>query len=198
MTDRRAKGRAREELVLEAAGQAIAELGLANVRVADVAERADMTPGHVTYYFPSKTHLLIRAIRDSEEELVATAEAELSRIGDPWKRLDRLVELSASQGKGDPGWVLWFDVWSGAAVDPEIAKVSNELDSRWRTMLADVIQYGCHQGAFATVDPQRTAFLLSALIDGLSIQLTVGASPFTRVELLRFVRTAARAHLLPR
>ena len=43
MTTRRTKGVEREALVVRAAGQAIAERGLANVRMADVAERAGMT-----------------------------------------------------------------------------------------------------------------------------------------------------------
>ena len=69
MTARRTKGKEREELIVEAATQAIVERGLANVRIADIAERAGMTPGHVTYYFPSKIDLLMRAISASEEAL---------------------------------------------------------------------------------------------------------------------------------
>ena len=71
MTKRREKSKAREELVVDAAAQAIAERGFANVRVSDVADLAGMSPGHVTYYFPAKTDLLMRAIRQSEEALTS-------------------------------------------------------------------------------------------------------------------------------
>lgn len=80
MTERRAKGKAREELVVGAAAQVIAERGLANVRVSDVAERAGMSPGHVTYYFPSKTVLLMRAIRHSEESFSTFVDDEIRRV----------------------------------------------------------------------------------------------------------------------
>lgn len=197
VSTRRAKGRAREELVVGAAAQAIAELGLANVRVSDVAERAGMSPGHVTYYFPSKIDLLMRAIRQSEESLSDVVAEELMRIRGPWKRLERLIELSAATGPGDHGWLLWFEVWSNAALDPEVALVHDELDGRWRAILSDVIRYGCERGAFATGDPDETARLLAAMIDGLSIQLALGAAGLSRDDLLRFCRTAARALLRP-
>ncbi|MGH2539850.1 MAG: TetR/AcrR family transcriptional regulator [Actinomycetota bacterium] len=197
MTKRRAKGKAREELVVGAASQAIAELGLANVRVSDVAERAGMSPGHVTYYFPSKTDLLMQAIRQSEGSLSELVAEEIQRIRDPWKRLDKLVELSAANGPGDQGWVLWFEVWSNAALDPDVALVHDELDGRWRAILSDVIRYGCERKAFEAEDPDETARLLSALIDGLSIQLTLGSPGLSRDDLLHLCRAAARAHLGP-
>lgn len=186
------KGKEREELVIKAAGQAIAARGLANVRVSDIAEAAGMSLGHVTYYFPSKIDLLMRAIGASEESLVAEVTKSVARVRDPWKRLDKLVALSCSEGHGDPGWVLWFQVWLEAALDPEVARAQEEMDARWRGILADVIRYGVRQGAFATDDPDTSALTLSAMIDGLSIKLTLGAPGFTRAELLRLVRVAAR------
>lgn len=101
MTTRRRTGMTREALIIRAAGQAIAERGLASVRVSDVAERAGMSPGHVTYYFPSKSVLLMRAIRQREEALALELAVELETIRDPWTRLERLIELSAAQGPGD-------------------------------------------------------------------------------------------------
>lgn len=197
MTTRREARAAREELVVGAAAQAIAERGFANVRVSDVAERAGMSPGHVTYYFPAKADLLMRAIRQSEEALVAQVADELMEVPDPWERLDRLVGLSAATSHGDPGWVLWFEVWSNAALDPDIARVHDELDRRWRMIVSDVIRYGCAQGAFQTDDPEETALLLSAVIDGLSIQLTLGSTDVGRGDLLRLCQKAARALLQP-
>lgn len=183
-TGRRAKGKAREELVVEAAAKAIAELGLANVRVSDVAERAGMTPGHVTYYFPSKTELLMLAIRQSEEALVEQAEAELAGIDEPWVRLERLIELSAANERGDTGWILWFQVWSDAATDDTVARVHNELDERWRQILVGVLADGRDRGVFVFDDLAEMAQLISATIDGLSIQLTVGAPDFDRARML--------------
>jgi AcrR family transcriptional regulator len=156
-----------------------------------------MSPGHVTYYFPSKSDLLMRAIRQSEEAFSVQVAEQIKGIRDPWKRLEKLIELSAASGPADPGWVLWFEVWSSAALDPDIAQVHDELDGRWRAIVTDVIRYGCERGAFEVEDPEQTALLLSATIDGLSIQLTLGSGGMKRKDMLQLCGSAARAHLRP-
>jgi AcrR family transcriptional regulator len=132
------KGQARRQLVVDAAAKAISELGLANVRVVDIAERAGMTTGHVTYYFPAKTDLLMLAIRRSEESLIAQAETELDGLDDAW----------------------------------------------WRQILRGVLARGRDAGAFTFDDLDDVSQLISAAIDGLSIQLTVGAPGFDRERML--------------
>ncbi len=195
VTGRLAKGQARQQIVVDAAAKAIADLGLANVRVSDIAERAGMTPGHVTYYFPSKTELLMLAIRRSEESLVDQVDAELDGIEEPWARLERLIELSASNGRGDTGWILWFQVWSDAATDDTVADVHNELDDRWLQILRGVLAYGRERGVFAFDDIDDVSQLISAAIDGLSVQLTVGAPGFDHERMLRLCMRVCAAFL---
>lgn len=194
---RRDKGRARQDLVVEAAIAVIAERGLANVRISDVAERAGMTPGHVTYYFPTKNALLMDAIRRSEEEFTAGLAERLARVDDPWRRLHRYLELALPAGPRDPAWLLWFEVWAAAALDPEVAAVHEELDARSRTVLADVIRHGISRGAFRHPDPDRAALVLSATVDGLATQLALGAAGLTRAEVLHLCREAAGALVRP-
>jgi AcrR family transcriptional regulator len=195
VTRRRQKGKAREDLVVAAASEVIAERGLANVRIADIAERAGMTPGHVTYYFRSKTELLMRAIRQSEEEFTDQLERQITAIRDPWRRLARFFELATASGIGDPGWLLWFEVWSNAALEPDVAHVMDELDTRARSILADTIRYGRDRGAFRADDPDTVAVLLSAVIDGLSIQLALGGGGLDRKRTLELCMIAAHTHL---
>jgi AcrR family transcriptional regulator len=185
----------REALVVRAAGQAIAERGLANVRMTDVAERAGMTVGHVSYYFPSKIELLMRAIRASEDEHWTTVEIALTKIRDPWKRLDKLLDVAASSGARDPGWVLWFQLWLESALDADVARDHHELDARWRAILAGVIGYGVEQGAFVSADPTQDAMLLSAVVDGLSIQVTLDAPDVSRTRMMKLLKASARQML---
>jgi AcrR family transcriptional regulator len=194
---RRAKGREREALIVAAAIEVIAERGLPYTRISDVAARAGMTPGHVSYYFPSKNDLLMRAIEESEAGLVDELLVTLSRVRGPWRRLDRLIELSVATGPGDPGWVLWFQVWLEGALDDAVARGHDALGARWRAVLGDVIDYGVQHGAFRPVVVDEVADVVSATIDGLSIQLTLGADGMSRARLLTLVRSTTRALLTP-
>jgi len=192
VTTRRTKGKVREALVVAAAGAAIAERGLANVRMADVAERAGMTVGHVSYYFPSKIELLMRAIRANEDQHWTEVEIALARIRDPWKRLDKLLDVAASAGARDPGWVLWFQLWLESALDADVARDHHELDARWRSILADVIRYGVGLGAFVSADPAQDAMVLSSIVDGLSIQVTLGSPELSRARMMKLLKANAR------
>ncbi|MFI5733624.1 TetR/AcrR family transcriptional regulator [Kribbella sp. NPDC051587] len=192
---RQQRGAAREQQIVTAAAELIAERGLADLRLTDVAERAGLGTGHVSYYFRSKTMLLMRAIQQSEDAFIDRAEATLARIRDPWKRLAKFVELSAANGPRDPGWVLWFEVWSNAALDAEVARLHEELDARSSALLAGIIRHGCAEGVFHTDDPDQAATVLAATIDGLSIQLTLGKTGLTAKQVNKLCLDTARALL---
>jgi AcrR family transcriptional regulator len=192
---RRTKGAARERLIVNAAADAIAEQGLAHVTVSDIARRAGIGVGHVSYYFPSKADLLMRAITQSEEQLHASMAVEIAELNDPWQRLGRIFDLSRSSGRGDSGWVLWLEVWSRAAQDPHVARLQAKLDSRWRATLSDVIRDGCATGAFATDDPELVSMLLSCLLDGLSVHMTLGDAQLSESRQRQIFIRAAQAHL---
>ncbi|TDD63291.1 TetR family transcriptional regulator [Kribbella antibiotica] len=192
---RQARGAEREQQIVTAAAELIAERGLANLRVTDVADRAGLGAGHVSYYFRSKSMLLMRAIQQSEDAFIDRTEATLARIRDPWKRLAKFIELSAANGPRDPGWLLWFEVWSNAAQDEEVAALHQHLDARSRELLATIIRAGCSQGVFHTDDPDQAATILAATIDGLSIQLTLGKSDRTAQQVNHLCLTTAHALL---
>ena len=195
MEGRMEKGRARAQRVVRAAAQAIADLGLDNVRVSDIAERAGMTSGHVTYYFPSKSDLLMLAVGEGQQALVDEVEKELTRIEDPRGRLVRYFELTAAKARGDADWLLWFQLWESAAVDERVGRAHAALDERWQRVLTDIVQYGVDRGAFASPDPALSARLISAMVDGLSIQLAVGAPDAPRAEMLHLCLLSAESFL---
>ena len=91
----------RRARVLEAAAQALLQRGFAETRIADIAERAGMSPGHVMYYFDSKEKLLLEALRFREEALFY---AEIAGVADgvsAWERLERWIERSIPSGPAD-------------------------------------------------------------------------------------------------
>lgn len=182
--------------MVAAAAEVIAEQGLAKLRVSDVAERAGMTVGHVTYYFPSKNELLIRAIRYSELKFHEDIAARLARRVDPWKRLRALVEAAVAIGPYDPGWVLWFEVWSMAVTDPNVAAVQRELAGWWTGALAGVVEYGIERGSFSPESAEQAVAVISALTNGVSVQLTLGDEELTAKRAVDLVMETAERLLV--
>lgn len=188
---RRAKGAEREQMVVDAASEVIAEQGLAELRLADVARRAGMSVGHVTYYFPAKSQLLVRAIQQSEEESQHQVGDALRAVESPWERFCLLIERAAADGPGDRGWLLWFEVWANAATDDDVALAQRALEGWWRATMAAIVADGIDTGDFSCDDPERAVAVLSALTDGLSVRVALGGG-MSRQSLLDLVLDTAR------
>jgi AcrR family transcriptional regulator len=196
-TTRRRKGCAREQTVVAAAAALIAERGVDNVRIKDIAERAGMSVGHVSYYFPHKSRLLLRAIEFSERGFRDDLAERCTHVADPWQRLSLLIELAMAEGVRDPGWVLWLEVWACAGRDAELAHRQATLDADWRRLLATVLRSGVEQGDFADHDPDTLSLTLSALMDGLSVRVTLGDPSLTAGTAREIVLGLAKATLRP-
>jgi AcrR family transcriptional regulator len=188
----RTKADVRREEILRATCREVIARGFASTRVGDVAAALGVSSGLVFYHFASKENLLGEAFRYAAEEHLDGLAAAAGG-GSALQRLDRILRLYFPAGSSE-AWVLWIDAWSQALRDPELAEISRQLDLRWKQTMAAVIREGVAAGEFACPDPEATAWRLTALLDGLGVQVTVHkATPNGR--LLDWVRAAAAAEL---
>jgi hypothetical protein len=97
--------------------------------------------------------------------------------------------------EAEPGWMLWIDGWGEALRDPTLQQISQQLDLEWQRVLAGIVRQGVTDGEFSCEDPDATAWRLTALLDGLGLQVTVHEGLLTRDQLLRYVHTAAAGEL---
>jgi AcrR family transcriptional regulator len=167
---------ARRLQILTAAAELIAETGVAETRIADVAKRARVSSALVIYYFGTRDQLLVNALRFSEQTFYDAAEAMLADVRPVRKRLSLLIRWTCTpSGEGEvPGaWGLWFDLWVQAFRHPEVSADRIELDNRWRAMIAGVVEAGVAGGEATCDDPERFAVTFASLLDGLSIQVAL-------------------------
>ena len=163
----------RRTQMLEAAAEVIGERGLCDTRIADIAERAGLSPALVVYYFGSKEKVLTEALAYAEDVFYIEAFRELTGIEGASEKLVRLIELACpavERSEIDEYWALWVELWSRALRNDEAARKREALDQRWRTTIAEVVREGQRSGEFAPCDPERFATYLAALMDGLSLQ----------------------------
>jgi AcrR family transcriptional regulator len=180
--------------LLRTAVEVITERGLANTRAADVAEAAGVSQALVFYHFQTKDQLLARAFDHAAEQDLAKLDAVLRSSTPALSKLRRLLALYAPTGRSK-AWQLWIDCWSQSLRSEELERVSRRLDLRWREALAGIIADGTAQGEFDCADPAGAAWRICALIDGLSVQVTVHQRVITRKQLTEWVRVAAAREL---
>ncbi len=166
----------RREQMLHAALEVISARGYADTRIADVAERAGVSPALVIYYFKTKDQLLTEAIRYYEDNWYAVGQSRMAGLASAAQRLEEFVAMSTlpdSDPEPDSSWQLWLDFWAQAARNVEVAGVRQKSDERWRDIIASLVQAGQEAGEFREIDVASFAVYLSTLLDGLTIQIAL-------------------------
>jgi AcrR family transcriptional regulator len=154
----------------------IAERGYAESRIADVAERAGTSPALVIYYFKTKDELLTEAMRFAEDSWYEAGTRRMAEIPTAAGKLEELVAMSClpeADSEPSSSWVLWLDLWAQAVRHPEVAGVRQKFDERWRNLICSLVVAGQEGGEFGPVDPVDFAVLMSALLDGLAVQIAL-------------------------
>jgi AcrR family transcriptional regulator len=165
----------RRRQILEAAAAVIAERGICDARVADVAARIGSSPALILYYFPSKDALLIEALayRDQQfyDNIFTVLEGVTGAVGRLELLIDACIPPSESLDRDDNEWQLWLETWSRSRHDPGLAAERARMDGLLRMTIADIVREGVVEGCFVNEAPDMFALLLSSLIDGLAIQV---------------------------
>ncbi len=166
----------RREQMLRAALDVIEERGFPDTRIADVAARAGTSPALVIYYFKTKDQLLTEALRYAEDTWYEAGTRRMAAIPSAAGRLEELVAMNflpEADTYPTTSWLLWLDLWAQSVRLPEVASVRQKFDERWRETITALVLAGQEAGEFGPVDADDFALALSALLDGLAVQVAL-------------------------
>jgi AcrR family transcriptional regulator len=168
----------RRQEILAATSVTIAQRGLCETRIADIADQIGASPALILYYFPSKAELLTEALIYQDQVFHETVKTSLDNAGSAWERLKVLISASCpgpNRPSSEPdGWALWPAAWEMSRHDPTLAAARARLDESWRSQIASVVEDGVSNGEFAEVDSSDFSIQLAALLDGLAIEVMLG------------------------
>ncbi|WP_051061767.1 TetR/AcrR family transcriptional regulator [Nocardiopsis chromatogenes] len=183
---RAAREQGRRRQITDAAWRLIAERGYHSVRTADIAAECGVSSAAIHYHFPTLRELLDETLRSSVKQAFDRQVAALHGTEDARERLRRLIELQLpSPGHLAREWSIWMQVWTESALDPRMRELHADSYQRWHDTIARTLRDGAASGAFrADLDPEAMTVRLTALIDGLGIQVLTGR-PGRTVERMR-------------
>jgi len=162
--------------MLSAALDVISERGFADTRIADIAERIGISPALVIYYFKTKDQLLTEAIRHYEDTWYAEGKRRMDALPTAAQRLEEFVAMNLlpdSDPELPSNWQLWLDFWVQAARNSDVAVLRQKSDERWREVIVSLVRAGQAAGEFATIDPHPFSIFISAVLDGLTVQIAL-------------------------
>jgi AcrR family transcriptional regulator len=168
----------RRNEILAATSATIADRGLCETRIADIANHIGASPALILYYFPSKAALVTEALVYQDQVFHEAVRGTLERATSAASRLEILIEASCpkpprANGEHD-GWLLWPAAWELSRHDPTLAAARARLDEAWRSQIAAIVEDGIASGEFADVDSSDFSIQLAALLDGLAIEVMLG------------------------
>lgn len=190
----------RRTAILDAAAELIAERGYHSVRISDIAKVVGTSTGTVHYYFPGKSDVLTAALRHALDRAFARQSGELKEIDNAHERLLKLIDMQLPRvGPLRDEWSVWMQFWAEATIRPELRPIHNTYYARWHETVVRIVRRGQHQAVFrADVDPEMLAQRLTALTDGVAIQVLTGAPNMTvsamKEILVQFVHDALIDH----
>jgi AcrR family transcriptional regulator len=187
--------------ILDATATAIAERGLCDTRIADIAEIVGVSPALILYYFPTKAALLAEALIRLEELFYARVRKRMESATGAEDRLAILIEESCPSpaGEGDlpDTWALWPATWEMARHDTSLAGARARLDEAWRNQITSIVEDGISSGEFDAVDPTDFALQLAAMLDGLAVEVMLGDPAVDSERMSELARSFSRKMLGP-
>lgn len=180
--------------LLRAAIEQIEARGVAAVRIADVASALGVSNALVLYHFSTKEQLVADAFALAAQDDLAHLRKLLGRRTTAVRRLRAAVRWYAPTGEAK-GWRLWIEGWAVALREPALREVGQTLDRQWKTALAEVIAEGVAAGEFQCADPAGAALRMTALLDGLAVQMTSYEGALSRSRMQEWVDDALAREL---
>jgi TetR/AcrR family transcriptional regulator, transcriptional repressor of bet genes len=171
----------REQLIL-ATIRSVADRGLADTTIATVAQEAGLSQGIVNLHFRSKDGLLTETLRYlADEYRNACRDAAAAAERSPVEGLRAMVELDfrpriCARDK----LAVWFAFWGERRFRPTYRRICAERDRSYDDMVRTTCAKICEAGDYPDVDPALVADGLSALTDGLWLDLLVRPESMSR------------------
>jgi TetR/AcrR family transcriptional repressor of bet genes len=189
----------RREQLIQATIRCVANHGLADTTVATVAQEAGLSQGIVNLHFRSKEGLLTETLRYlADEYRNACREAAAAGQISPAAGLQAMVDLDFRRNIcARDKLAVWFAFWGERKFRPTYRRICAERDKSYDDMVRVMCARLCEQGDYPDVEPALVADGLSALTDGLWLDLLVRPDTMSR-DLARRITMAYLADAFPR
>ncbi len=167
-------GDTRRRQILEGLLKAVAQHGLSDCNMTEVAQAAGVSRGILHYYFKNKHEMIGALVEHLKDSNLMSFRSEVDQYQDPAEQLRASlwypVQAFGKSG-GAPLAKVWIEFWGLAANHPEVHSFILQVQQSLRAHYRDIIKRGIETGVFlADADPDRVAALILASLEGTMLQ----------------------------
>ncbi len=180
---------ARRGDLIEATAACLADVGLAGTNVRAICARAGVSPGLLRHYFGGIDDLVAATYQATSDRMDAIFAAAVAGAGpDPRTRLTAYLTASFRPPVTDPELLgAWTAFWALARSDARMAKIHAQSYAGYRAQLGELLT------ACGARDAARLAIMLTAMVDGLWLELSLDAGSFGAEAAVAMIERAVGA-----
>jgi TetR/AcrR family transcriptional regulator, transcriptional repressor of bet genes len=168
----------RKEALIAACAHCLAAFGAQGTSVRAICVEAGVSPGLLRHYFDGIDALVAATYRATGARVAKALHEAVAAVpaDNPRSRLLAFVTASFREPIADPELLAtWIAFWSLSRTDPVIGQIHGEIYADNRRDMEQLIA-ACPG---APDDPRLMAVALTALVDGLWLELSLGNAPFS-------------------
>jgi TetR/AcrR family transcriptional regulator, transcriptional repressor of bet genes len=177
---RRASPAVRRQDLVDATLRCLKKYGHDGVSVRRISAAAGVSIGLINHHFPSKSSLIAETYETLAISLQDSIRAQTeNRAVSPRERLSDFFRASFAPELLDPKlFNVWVVFWSMVAHDAEIREVHDKTYGKYRSNLEKLLGELVKSGAAPALRLRSAAIALSALLDGLWVELSLSSATF--------------------
>lgn len=166
----------RRQSLIEATARVLADKGAAGVSVRAICAEAGVSPGLLRHYFAGVSEAIAETYRWMGLRIAAALDDAVAQAGpDPRARILAYLTASFKPPIASPDLLAsYVALWSLTRSDASVAGVRAEVYRDYRSDLEKLLI----EWRPELPDPALVAIALTALIDGLWLELSLGDAPF--------------------
>jgi TetR/AcrR family transcriptional regulator, transcriptional repressor of bet genes len=168
----------RRDALIAACAASLAKNGVQGTTVRAICTAAGVSPGLLRHYFDGVDALIAATYRwtgDRVQNALSNAVAAAPQT--PRDRLLAYLTASFAPPIADPELLAtWLAFWALTKANPQIAALHSQIYNDYRADLENLL------AACKASDHRLTAVALTALVDGLWLELSLGNAPFSPEE----------------
>jgi AcrR family transcriptional regulator len=157
-------------MVMAEAAASFRDRGADSQSLDDVAGRLGVDPEAIHYWFGSEVELLGALMKARQQMFLDTLITRFAELDGASRKLRAVIELAVD----DHDATLWIELWRLSLDDESARMIRSELVDRYRELIGRLIAAGRSAGEFEPRSIDRATLTVIALVDGLSVQATVG------------------------
>jgi AcrR family transcriptional regulator len=154
----------RQEALVRAAYDLLAERGFEGLRTRDVAAKVGVNVATLHYYYPTKEKLIRGVVGYAMGQFRST----LTPAGSPGEQLRAHFAGLRRLARDEPAlFTVMGELAMRAHRDRAIGAIVRDVDKTWQAMLAALLRHAMKEGAIATdANPEELAALIVATLKG--------------------------------